>query len=989
MPKLIVGPIEKGLRTDRLPFNIDNDSFPTLINAYEWRGRLKRKRGTSLLGRLTRFFNSNSTSYSAVSTINLSSGSANILTGFSLQANGNLIPGTVIINDTTASKFYGDGQQNGNLSPAASITGATQANPCVLTANNSFSIGDKVYINYVKGMTQLNGNTYTITNVSGTTITINVDSTAFGAYTSGGFATDISVTSGTINYATGVITITGGASDAISVMFLYYPDLPVMGLEEFSVSSSFFPGTLAFDTIYSYNISTDSPYNIYDVSFYKNPVSGTYRDYVAKTTVTPTSWNGQDYQQFWTVNYEGALWATNGTNIPFNITNIGMQYKFITGVSIVNATNPAKASITITAHGLAVGDFLFINEVGGITGINFQTGYVITVTDANTVVVEFPNATLGGAYTSGGIAQYLTNRSDKTKDCIRWYDGDPTDGNATNPSLIGHLGWVNFMPPLSRGSFSLGEQPAAQYYLVGCKMIIPFSGRLLFVGPVIQASGGNPIYLQDSVAFSQAGTPYYTASFTGDVSAANTQFFPILTPGTQTGFPAAYFSDQTGFGGVTSAGLQEPILTGIVNENVLILGFAKRQTRFVYSGDDNNPFLFFTINAELGSSSTFSNITLDRGAVTIGLNGIIITDQTSVTRIDLDIPDQVFHFNLTNTGFARITAQRDFINEWVYFTYLSNQQIYTFPNQTLQYNYRENSWAVFNEAYTTYGQFRRQTGYTWATLPFATWEAWNEPWNAGISTLLQPQVIGGNQQGFVLFRDMGTNEGNSLYIQSISGTTVTSPNHTLNDGDYIIINGAIGMNNTNGFIFSVTEPSTNSFVLGLAPGQLAPSGTYVGGGLIQRMYVPFIQSKQFPVAWELARKTRIGAQQYLISTTSNGQITLLIFLSMNDASPYNLGPIVPNDESTNNTLVYSTLLYTCPESTNLGLTPANTNLQMVTALDQNQIWHRMNTSLLGDTVQVGFTMSDAQMRDTSLSNQFAEIEIHGFILDVTPSQMLA
>src|SRR5271166_1484356 len=54
MTKLVVGPIDKGLRTDRLPFNIDNDSFPVLVNAYQWRGRVKRKRGTSLLCRLQR-----------------------------------------------------------------------------------------------------------------------------------------------------------------------------------------------------------------------------------------------------------------------------------------------------------------------------------------------------------------------------------------------------------------------------------------------------------------------------------------------------------------------------------------------------------------------------------------------------------------------------------------------------------------------------------------------------------------------------------------------------------------------------------------------------------------------------------------------------------------------------------------------------------------------------------------------------------------------
>ena len=65
-----------------------------------------------------------------------------------------------------------------------------------------------------------------------------------------------------------------------------------------------------------------------------------------------------------------------------------------------------------------------------------------------------------------------------------------------------------------------------------------------------------------------------------------------------------------------------------------------------------------------------------------------------------------------------------------------------------------------------------------------------------------------------------------------------------------------------------------------------------------------------------------------------------------------------------------------------------TNLQAPTSAEQAQIWHRISTSLLGDTVQLGFTMNDAQMRDPTLSNQFAEIELHAAILDVSPSQVL-
>lgn len=920
--KLSVVPINQGQRTDKLAFNIDNDSFPVLINAYQWRGRIKRKRGTSLLGRLQRYFNSSSTSYSATSSITLSSGAGNILTGFSLQSGGNIVPGTVTLVDTTASVTYTEhSPPNGTLvgSPAGS---------------------------------------------------------------------------GTIDYATGAITIVGGGSDSVTAVFRYYPDLPVMGLRDLNLDATQFPGTLAFDTTYSYNIISNFPYPIYDVSFYKNPAAVApynYPGYIQKTTVTPTSWNGQTYQQFWTTNYQGALWATNGITVPFTTTNIGMQYKTIVSVTVTSGGPPAIADLNIVAHGLVVGDFVFINEVVTTTGINFQTGYVTVVIDADNVTVEFPNAVIATNGT-GGIAQYLTNRSDTTKDCLRWYDGDPTNGSSTAPALTGNLGWVNFAPPISQGIFSIDDEPSMQYYLVGARMILPFKDRLLFFGPVVQSSSpGSQVYLQDTVIYSQNGTPYYTASFdsSSGITAA-TVFNPILTPVDQTAAPNSYWGDVTGLGGYIAAGYAQPMLSVSPNEDVLIVGFSNKQTRLVYSGNDIVPFNFFIINSELGTASTFSTINFDRGVTTVGNHGIISTAQTGSSRIDLQIPDQIFELNLNSNGFQRVCAQRDFINEWVYFTYPSNMSSYVFPNQTLLYNYRDQSWAIFNEAYTTYGQFRKTTGLTWATvgMVYPTWSEWNAPWNSSSSTLFQPQVIAGNQQGFVLFREDGTTgEGDSLYIEDIVTNTVTSPNHCLNNGDYIVISGCIGTIGAlvNGNIYSVFNATANTFMINPS----VMSGTYFGGGVIQRMYVPFVETRQFPVSWEIGRKTRIGFQQYLLSTTNNGQIQLLIYLSQNSTDP-----VATNASNlfTNDAVVYSTVLYTCPEGTNLGLTPANVNLQMPTAYQpstQQQIWHRVNTSLIGDTVQVAFTMSDSQMRDTTFSNQFVEIEIHAFNIDLNPSQLLS
>ena len=74
---------------------------------------------------------------------------------------------------------------------AKTITGITQANPCVVTSTaHGLSRGDVVTFSSIAGMTQLNAQTaivqYTTVN---TLVLANVDSTGYTAYTSGGSAT--------------------------------------------------------------------------------------------------------------------------------------------------------------------------------------------------------------------------------------------------------------------------------------------------------------------------------------------------------------------------------------------------------------------------------------------------------------------------------------------------------------------------------------------------------------------------------------------------------------------------------------------------------------------------------------------------------------------------------------------------------------------------------------------------------------------------------
>lgn len=118
---------------------------------------------------------------------------------------GNVTISATILGESVS--YLDDG--NGNFfQEGETITAITQANPCVITApGNTIINGSTVIINNVSGMSQLNGNTYTVTATSGNDITINVDSTLFTAYTGNG---SISRVAGTVNYITGVLVMDWG-----------------------------------------------------------------------------------------------------------------------------------------------------------------------------------------------------------------------------------------------------------------------------------------------------------------------------------------------------------------------------------------------------------------------------------------------------------------------------------------------------------------------------------------------------------------------------------------------------------------------------------------------------------------------------------------------------------------------------------------------------------------------------------------------------------
>jgi len=74
-----------------------------------------------------------------------------------------------------------------STSEAISIS---NANPALWTAGvaHGWTTGDTIEISEVGGMTELNGQTVTVTDTGANTATIGIDSTSYGAHTAGGKA---------------------------------------------------------------------------------------------------------------------------------------------------------------------------------------------------------------------------------------------------------------------------------------------------------------------------------------------------------------------------------------------------------------------------------------------------------------------------------------------------------------------------------------------------------------------------------------------------------------------------------------------------------------------------------------------------------------------------------------------------------------------------------------------------------------------------------
>lgn len=570
---------------------------------------------------------------------------------------------------------------------------------------------------------------------------------------------------------------------------------------------------------------------------------------------------------------------------------------------------------------IGTNDFIFLNTFAN----NPANTFVWTGTDSD----FFWSTNYRSAYwVTNNVAGFHASETASLVaegDGIRWF-GTITGAAPTE-------GWRNFNPPITSTEF-----------LNGGLIILPYKDRLVVLNTLEGTNLATTTRFSQRARWSQNGTPFY-GSF----------------PDGQSAQVDAWRSDVVGKGGFIDAPTAEVIVSAEFIKDTLIVFFEKSTWQLVYTGNETLPFIWQKINTELGCESTFSKVPFDRGVFAVGNYGVITCDSVNVIRIDQKIPDEIFQVQNKNNGVKRVYGVRDYNAQLVYWTLptLSDEDReatsyeLTFPNQVLVFNYLDGSWAEFDDCFTCFGFWQRFSDITWAQLN-RTWESSNFAWNSGVLQARYPDVIAGNQRGFVFVFSQLQNIGQNAPSIPISDLdpatrTITAPDHNFMNNQYVLITAVQGTTGINSVIYKVTQATVDTFVLDT--GTFA--GVYTGGGLITHMPNIYIETKEFNPFYQDGDSTRVNYVDMLIDRTTDGEFECQFFTNSNDSVPVEVDTVLTSPEPNPS---YSS--------------------------NQARIWHRVYSNTFGSFFQNIFILNDTQMRDLDITT--SNIRIHGLVYYTAP-----
>lgn len=250
------------------------------------------------------------------------------------------------------------------------------------------------------------------------------------------------------------------------------------------------------------------------------------------------------------------------------------------------------------------------------------------------------------------------------------------------------------------------------------------------------------------------------------------------------------------------------ILGQIMVHNYDRMAYTMEKTR-----DAFNPYFGRAIPGVLGTSAKFSAISWNDQVASQGKTGVLGADGRQNLRIDNKIPrftaneiDQM-DFNLTYGGFDRLNNQ-------FLWSYKKSETDSDTQNSVLVRNYEENTWSVYDQRFSVFGQTDIGLNLNWDDIDGASgnssWSQWDtteEIWDKiGLGAAVQ-KTLAGDNLGFVY----ELNQSFDDYFTNISAittgntTTLTVDATGVLAGDLLTISNVQGMVEINNF-----DPATNT-----------------------------------------------------------------------------------------------------------------------------------------------------------------------------------
>lgn len=652
--------------------------------------------------------------------------------------------------------------------------------------------------------------------------------------------------------------------------------------------------------------------------------------------------------------------------VPIVTPAIGQMFSAGTQLFTVNALgNPAAMLISDTAT-LATFDTttgeVVINAGVAYAGVNLYYYPALPVMGLTQFNTEAINDELSIGFDTRFAYQYLSTGWSRLSGEVvagdaKWSGGDTnffwacnyrgaTDGlnllfvtnnyfNSPNYDGIRYYNantgnWATLLPQYG---------PTGNDIIVAALIVVPFQNRLLLFN-IVQYDGATYTRYVNRMA--------YCADLSDPTTATN------------------WRGDIPGLGDTIDCPVTEAIVTVEFIKNRLIVGMETSTWEIAFTGNQVAPFVWQQINTEYGSESTFSAVPFDKYMLSIGNVGVMSCNGANVQRIDDLIPDEVFRILNGTDGVLRVHGIRDYFIEVVYWSFPTEGQTptQTYPTRILVYNYKANTWSFFEDSVTTFGYFNRIGSISWEEATML-WQNADQDWVDPSFLSGFRKVIAGNQEGYTFIMEPGAprNYGMLQITDATAPNSFKVINHNLSEGDYILIEGCVGLTGINDIITQVDAVTdANNFTI--EPETF--SGSYLGGGTVSRVNNLSFLSKQYNFYVEQGRNAYISRVDFLVDKTNTGQVLIDSFVS---SSSYSL---VQGGQASG-ALVGTNVLETSPYPA--AIIPFEAQ--------QERLWHTIYLQAEGECIQISLYMNNDQMRNPNIS--LIDFQLHAMCFFAQPT----